>query len=143
MKTGKYFPMGIHENVKIGYGTVDYVNLKTIYLKLNSWVEPNDNDVDFDDLIKKSRKWIKDYIYNLRLPYLHKESIVDLNIKSNGIKANKTSFMNLEITLFTSNQIDIKSKNVRQDMKSILNDIIDMGLSDKNLYNFSKNKKIS
>lgn len=143
MKTGKYFPMGVHENVKIGYGTVDYVNLKTIYLKLNSWVEPVDDDEDFDNLIKKSRKYIKDYIYNLNLSYLHPQSIVDLNIKSNGIKIDKSSFMNLEVTLYVKTQVDVKSRNVRQDMKNILENIIDIGLSNKNLYNFSKTKKIS
>lgn len=143
MKTGKYFPMGGYKNVKIGYGTVDYINLKTIYLKLNSWVEPLDEEEDFDDLIKKSRKYIKDYIYNVHIPYLRPQSIVDLNIKSNGIKIDKTSFMNLEITLYVENKVDIKSKLIRQDMKNLMENIIDGGLNNKNLFNFSKNKKKS
>jgi hypothetical protein len=33
MKIGKYIPLGIYKNVKIGYGTVDFKNLKTIYPK--------------------------------------------------------------------------------------------------------------
>ena len=53
MKVGKYIPLGEYNNVKIGYGTVDFKNLKTIYLKFNSWVEPSNNDADFDDLISK------------------------------------------------------------------------------------------
>ena len=28
MKTGKYIQLGIYNNVKIGYGTVDFKNLK-------------------------------------------------------------------------------------------------------------------
>jgi hypothetical protein len=34
MKIGKYIPLGEYNNVKIGYGTVDFKNLKTVYLKL-------------------------------------------------------------------------------------------------------------
>ncbi len=33
MKTGKFIPLGTYDDVKIGYGTVDFKNLKTIYLK--------------------------------------------------------------------------------------------------------------
>ena len=29
MKIGKYIPLGDYKEVKIGYGTVDYKNLKT------------------------------------------------------------------------------------------------------------------
>jgi hypothetical protein len=86
MKTGKYIPLGIYKNVKIGYGTVDFKNLKTIYLKLNSWVQPedlneDDDDVDFNYLITKSRRLIKELIYNLRnenfKPQSRKQSICD------------------------------------------------------------------
>ena len=44
MKTGKYLPLGYYQNVKLGYGTVDYKNLKTVYVKLNSWLLPEDDD---------------------------------------------------------------------------------------------------
>mgnify|MGYP000903159314 CR=1 FL=1 len=60
MKTGKYISLGEYKEVKIGYGTVDFKNLKTIYLKLNSWVEPNNDTDDFDSLISKTRRNIKE-----------------------------------------------------------------------------------
>ena len=66
MKTGKYIPLGIYNNVKYGYGTVDFKNLKTIYLKLNSWLQPENETDDFDYLISKSRRKIKEIIYNLQ-----------------------------------------------------------------------------
>ena len=56
MKTGKYIPLGIYNDVKIGYGTVDFKNLKTIYLKLNSWVQPENDTDDFVHTINKSRR---------------------------------------------------------------------------------------
>jgi hypothetical protein len=146
MKTGKYIPLGVYKNVKIGYGTVDFKNLKTIYLKLNSWVQPedlneDDDDVDFNYLITKSRRLIKELIYNLRNENYKPQSIVDLDIRTKGIKQEKRSFMNLEITLYVENKIDIKSKDTKKDIKELMEIVIDKGLSDKNLYNFYKTKK--
>ncbi len=141
MKIGKYIPLGEYKNVKIGYGTVDFKNLKTIYLKLNSWVEPLNEDDDFDQLISKSRRNIKEIIYNLRNNRFKQQSIVDLDIKTKGIKLDKRSFMNLEVTLYVDSFFDVKSKDTKNTMKNVIETIIDNSLSDKNLFNFYKNKK--
>jgi hypothetical protein len=141
MKIGKYIPIGTYKNVKIGYGTVDFKNLKTIYLKLNSWVQPQNENEDFNQLIIKSRRKIKEIVYSLNNNHFRKESIVDLDIRTKGIKLDKKSFMNLEITLYTVKQLDIKSKEVKIDIKNLLESIIENGLSDKNLFNFHKTKK--
>jgi hypothetical protein len=141
MKTGKYISLGEYNEVKIGYGTVDFKNLKTIYLKLNAWVEP-DNDTDnFDQLISKTRRNIKEIIYNLRSEHFKSQCIVDLDIRTKGIKLNKRSFMNLEVTLYVENFFDVKSKTIKSVVKDIVKTIIDDSLSNKNLFNFYKNKK--
>jgi hypothetical protein len=141
MKTGKYIPLGIYNDVKIGYGTVDFKNLKTIYLKLNSWVQPENETDDFDHMIHKSRRKVKEIIYNLKNPFFKQQSIVDLDIRTKGIKLEKRSFMNLEITLYVDKQFDVKSKDIKNNVKDILSTIIEDGLSDKNLFNFYKSKK--
>jgi hypothetical protein len=141
MKTGKYIPLGTYNDVKIGYGTVDFKNLKTIYLKLNSWVQPENETDDFDHMIHKSRRKVKEIIYNLNTPYFKQQSIVDLDIRTKGIKLEKRSFMNLEITLYVDNQFDVKSKEIKNNVKDILIYIIEDGLSDKKLFNFYKSKK--
>ena len=141
MKTGKYIPLGEYNNVKIGYGTVDFKNLKTIYLKLNSWVQPNDIDDDFNQSINKTRRIIKEIIYGLNNENFKPQSIVDLDIKTKGIKLEKRSFMNLEITLFVEKQFDVKSKFTRQMIRELIEKLVNCGLSDKNLFNFNKNKK--
>jgi hypothetical protein len=141
MKTGKYIPLGTYNDVKIGYGTVDFKNLKTIYLKLNSWLQPENETDDFDHMIHKSRRRVKEIIYNLRNPHFKQQSIVDLDIRTKGIKLEKRSFMNLEITLYVDKQFDVKSKDIKNDIKDILSLIIEEGLSDKNLFNFYKTKK--
>jgi len=141
MKTGKYIPLGTYNDVKIGYGTVDFKNLKTIYLKLNSWVQPENETDDFDHMIHKSRRKVKEIIYNLKNPFFKQQSIVDLDIRTKGIKLEKRSFMNLEITLYVDKQFDVKSKEIKNNIKDILSFVIEDGLSDKKLFNFYKSKK--
>ena len=141
MKTGKYIPLGTYNDVKIGYGTVDFKNLKTIYLKLNSWVQPENDTDDYNLTIVKTRRKIKEFIYNLKSPNFKDQSIVDLDIRTKGIKLEKRSFMNLEITLFVEKQFDVKSKEIKNMVKNLLEDIIDGSLIDKKLFNFHKSKK--
>jgi hypothetical protein len=133
--------LGTYNEVKIGYGTVDFKNLKTIYLKLNSWLQPENETDDFIYLIGKSRRKIKEIIYNFKSPYFKDQSIVDLDVRTKGIKLEKRSFMNLEVTLYVNNQFDIKSKDVKIIINDLFEHIIDEGLSDKKLFNFYKTKK--
>jgi hypothetical protein len=141
MKTGKYIPLGEYNDVKIGYGTVDFKNLKTIYLKLNSWLQPENETDDFDHVICRSRRKIKEIVYNLKAPYFKQQSIVDLDIRTKGIKLEKRSFMNLEVTLYVDNQFDVKSKELKNTVKRLIEDIVDLGLQEKKLFNFYKTKK--
>ena len=117
MKTGKYIPLGEYNDVKIGYGTVDFKNLKTIYLKLNSWLQPENETDDFDHVIYRSRRKIKEIVYNLKTPFFKEQSIVDLDIRTKGIKLEKRSFMNLEVTLYVDKQFDVKSKELKNTIK--------------------------
>ena len=141
MKIGKYIPLGTYNEVKMGYGTVDFKNLKTIYLKINTWVQPENETEDFDSTIHKSRRRIKEIIYNLKNPYFKQQSIVDLDIRTKGIKLEKRSFMNLEVTLYVEKQFDVKSKELKTFIKDLGENIVDVGLSDKMLFNFYKTKK--
>ena len=141
MKTGKYIPLGTYNNVKYGYGTVDFKNLKTIYIKLNSWLQPENETDDYDYLISKSRRKIKELIYNLNNSSFKQQSIVDLDIRTKGIKIEKRSFMNLEITLYVENQFDIRSKEIKTFITDLTESVVEDGLIDKKLFNFYKSKK--
>jgi hypothetical protein len=141
MKTGKYIPLGTYNNVKYGYGTVDFKNLKTIYIKLNSWLQPENETDDYDYLISKSRRKIKELIYNLKNSNFKQQSIVDLDIRTKGIKVEKRSFMNLEITLFVEKQFDIRSKEIKTFITDLTESVVEDGLIDKKLFNFYKSKK--
>lgn len=141
MKTGKFITLGYYDNVKIGYGTVDYKNLKTIYIKLNSWIEPEEMDDEFNELLSKTKRKIKLRIYDLKSDLFKKESIVDLDVRTKGIKLGKKSFINMEITLFTQKHFDIRTKELKNIIKTLIEDVINSDLDNKNLFNFSKNKK--
>ena len=49
--------------------------------------------------------------------------------------------MNLEITLYVEKQFDVKSKEIKNTIKNLLEDVIDGSLIDKKLFNFHKSKK--
>jgi hypothetical protein len=141
MKIGKFIPLGEYSKIKMGYGTVDHKNLKTVYIKLNSWVSPNSEDNDFDKIISQSRRRIKDLVrdYNLE-NFFKKESIVDLDIRVKGVKFQKRSYMNLEVTLFAENYFDVKSLVVKNLIKKLSIDLIENCLNNKSLFNFNKTK---
>jgi hypothetical protein len=141
MKLGRFIPLGNYRDVKIGYGTINHKDLKTIYLKLNSWLEPEDSDLDFDSIVRSTRNKIKKLIYNLGFDIFRPESIVDLDIRTKGISKDKRSFMDLEITLYVLKDIDIKSDKLKQDMNSLIREIIDECLDNDLLFNFNKKKK--
>lgn len=140
MKKGKFITIGVHNNVKIGYGTVDYKDLKTIYIQLNSWTQPDTEDCDFDRLIQKTRRQIKETVYNLKSEYFKPQSIVDLDIKTSGIKTNKRSFMDLEITLYVEKYFDVRSKEIKQIVSDLSEKLIDTVLIDDSLFNFHETK---
>ena len=140
MKAGKFIQLGYYKNIKLGYGTVDSKNLKTIYIKLNSWLEPNDI-IDFRHAINKSRKSILKYIFNLNSSLYKKECIVDMDIRTSGIKLNKKSFMDLEITLYVNEIFDIKDSIVKDSLLNLMKNIIDTNLMNDAIFNFNKTKK--
>jgi non-homologous end joining protein Ku len=141
MKLGRYIPLGDYKNVKVGYGTINHKELKTIYVNFNSWLEPDPYCEDYDVIVKSSRNKIKKLIYNLGIGLFRKESIVDLDVRTKGIKKEKRSFMNLEITLYTEKHFNIKDKSLKDDMYNLVTEVIDTCLNDDLLYNFNKKKK--
>ena len=141
MKLGRYIPLEDHKNVKIGYGTINHKNLKTIYLSLNSWLEPNEICEDYDAILRSSKNKIKRLVHNLGHGLFREESIVDLDVRTKGIKKEKRSFMNLEVTLYTLKQVNVKDKDLKTDMYGLLCEIIDTCLDNELLYNFHKKKK--
>ena len=104
-------------------------------------MEPDESCDNYDSIVRTSRNNIKKLIYNLGMGLFRPESIVDLDIRTKGITKEKRSFMNIEITLYVLEQINIKDKTLKNDLDNLLKEIVDSCLDNKLLYNFHKKKK--
>ena len=94
MKKGKTAKLNIFDDAKCYYGTVDSKNLKSIYMVLQTWVEPLD---DYENWSKITGE-IKRQILHTMLEVVdyttfEKKHIVDLDLRTSGIQKNKKSFL--------------------------------------------------
>lgn len=144
MKKGKTAKLSGYENVKCYYGTVDSKELKSIYIVLQTWVEP----------IKDVNKWVR-VTGNLKRQIQHsllevvdtstfeKHTIVDLDLRTSGIQIDKRSFLNLEITLFVKEpSIDFKSPMLKEKIKKIVQAIYQDDLTTSEYFSLHKTKSI-
>ena len=124
MKKGKSCEIKGFKKIKCKYGTVDSKNLKSFYLNIQSWVEPKNEEQNWDRVISVIIRNIKTTINEiLNLDFLDNKIIVDLDLRSSGISVGKKSFMNLEITFFVKKQIDFKSSNIKEFIKLVIETI--------------------
>ena len=105
-----------------------------IVMRLLRWIVGN-------YLLDGVKNKIKRLFHNLGHGLFREESIVDLDVRTKGIKKEKRSFMNLECTLYVLKDLSIKSDDLKLYMKSLMVGIIDECLNNDLLYNFHKNKK--
>ncbi len=142
MKKGKTSKLNIFDDAKCYYGTVDSKNLKSIYLVLQTWVEPineYDNWTKITGEIK--RKILHTLLEVVDYKTFEKKQIVDLDLRTSGIQRNKKSFLNLEITLFIhTDNIDFKSLILRSKIKNILSSIYKDELKNSKYFILSKTK---
>ena len=113
MKKGKSCVMKGYKRIKCSYGTVDSKSLKSIYLNIQSWVEPKGLEIDWMrpvSILNKNIKTVLTEIINNNL--FNNKFIVDLDLRTSGISINKRSFMNLEITFFVKNEMEFKSNEI-------------------------------
>jgi len=142
MKKGKTSKLNIFDDAKCYYGTVDSKNLKSIYLVLQTWVEPineYDNWTKITGEIK--RKILHTLLEVVDYTTFEKKQIVDLDLRTSGIQKNKKSFLNLEITLYIHNDnFDFKSLILRSKIKNILTSIYKDELKNSKYFILSKTK---
>ena len=113
-----------YKQIKCSYGTVDSKSLKSIYLNIQSWVEPKGLEMDWMrpvSILNKNIKTVLSEIINNNL--FNDKFIVDLDLRTSGISLNKRSFMNLEVTFFVKNDTDFKSSELKNELKNIISTI--------------------
>ena len=144
MKKGKTSKLNIFDDAKCSYGTVDSKNLKSIYVVLQTWIEPLTLDENWNRLVGEIKRQIQHTLLEVvDTQTFERKQIVDLDLRTSGIQKNKKSFMNIEITLFIHNNIhDFKSPILRDKIKKILNGIYNDDLKQNKQFTLSKTKVV-
>jgi len=142
MKKGKTSKLNVFDDAKCHYGTVDSKELKSIYLVLQTWVEPivdDDNWNKITGLIK--RQILHTLLEVVDFTLFERKQIVDLDLRTSGIQKNKKSFLNLEITLFVHEKnVDFKSLILRSKIKKIISSVYYDDLKKSKYFTLSKTK---
>jgi hypothetical protein len=143
MKKGKTSKIQGIKNSKVIYGTVDSISLKSIYLNIQTWVEPIVEIENWNRVVLNLSRSIKHTIFNnLDKNYFEQNFIVDLDLRSSGLVLEKKSFLNLEITFFNKPSIDdFKSFKLKELLKNITKTVIQENLSNNKYFVFSLTKK--
>lgn len=142
MKKGKTSKIQGFRDAKVVYGTVDSVNFKSLYLNIQTWVEPITYSENWQRIVLNLSREIKHTIYeHLNRNYFDEKFIVDLDLRSSGISEGKKSFMNLEVTFYLNNDtLDFKSKQIKDELKKISSTIIKHNFDDNEYFDFFMRK---
>jgi hypothetical protein len=141
MKKGKSVKLNLYNPIKSVYGTVDSKNLKSLYINIQSWVTPKFEHDNWNRVVCNLSRDIKHSVFNSINHELFKEqSIVDLDLRTSGISHGKKSFLNLEVNLYTNNEIDFKSTEVKDSVKKIIKNIFRENVIQNKYFEFSPSK---
>ena len=103
---------------------MDSKNLKSIYINIQSWVNPKISSDNWNRIVCNLSRQIKHSVFNnLDRSLFEDKTIVDLDLRTSGIVYGKKSFLNLEINLFTISELDFKSMTVKDSIKKIVQKI--------------------
>ena len=141
MKKGKSVKLNLYNPIKSVYGTVDSKNLKSLYINIQSWVTPKFEHDNWNRIVCNLSRDIKHSVYNSINHELFKEhSIVDLDLRTSGISHGKKSFLNLEVNLYTNNEMDFKSQEIKDSVKTIIKSIVKENVIQNKYFDFSPSK---
>ena len=143
MKKGKTSLLHGFKTAKIVYGTVDSIKLKSLYLNIQTWVEPIYECDNWTRTVLNLSRSIKHSIYeSINKEIFNDKFIVDLDLRSSGLNLNKKSFMNLEINFYLSqDDMDFKSNEIKKTLQQITNKIFKDNFLNNDNFNFYLTKK--
>jgi hypothetical protein len=142
MKKGKSVKLNLFNSIKTTYGTVDSKELKSIFVNIQSWVNPKKEQENWRRIVNCLCRDIKCCINeNLEKGIFKENTIVDLDLRTSGIAFGKKSFFNLELNLFLDKPIDFKSHEIRESVKKIIKEIYKNNIIENNHFDFSPSKK--
>ena len=144
MKKGKTSQLHGFKTTKVVYGTVDSVNLKSLYLNIQTWVEPYYECDNWTRTVLNLSRSVKHSVYeSLNNKIFDTKFIVDLDLRSSGLNLGKKSFMNIEINFFVIEEnLDFKSKQIKDSLIKITNQIFTDNFHENNYFKFYLTKKV-
>ena len=144
MKKGKTSQLQGFKTAKVVYGTVDSVNLKSLYLNIQTWVEPFYDCENWNRTVLNLSRGVKHSVYeSLNKKIFDTKFIVDLDLRSSGLSLGKKSFMNIEVNFFIIEEnLDFKSKQIKDSLIKITNQIFINNFNENNYFKFYLTKKI-
>jgi hypothetical protein len=141
MKKGKSVKLNLFSPIKSVYGTVDSKNLKSLYINIQSWVSPKFDHDNWNRVVCNLNREIKHSVFNSIDINLFKENtIVDLDLRTSGISHGKKSFFNLEVNLYTNQEFDFKSNELKESVKKIVRSIVRDNVIENKYFDFSISK---
>ena len=143
MKKGKTSKIAGFKNAKIVYGTVDSFNLRSLYLNIQTWVEPIKDSENWNRVVQNLSRAIKHVVLDsLDKTIFDDKFIVDLDLRSSGLTLGKKSFLNLEINLYLKDEgTDFKSNNLRDTLKKLSKDVFQNGFLESKYFTFYLTKR--
>lgn len=137
-KFGKEKTLFKNESFRVKYGTIDALKLNSIYVNVESWVEPQEL-INFDSNTRLTRtNIIRELHKDIDKKFLSDNFIVDLNLKSSGMTLNKKSFMCIEITIYPKRFVKFNSDFIKDQIKIVAMTVINV--VEKNNFKFYSKK---
>jgi len=138
MKKGKTSPIAGFKNAKVIYGTVDSVEFKSLYLNIQTWVEPIVDSDNWQRVVLNLTRSIKHTVHEILDRLVFEENfIVDLDLRASGLSLKKKSFLNLEINFYMKKKdLDFKSKKLKDILKKITKEIISTHFTKNEYFKF-------
>ena len=137
MKKGKTAKINGFRTSKVVYGTVDSKEFKSLYLNLQTWVEPKEEHENWTRITQNMCRSIKHSVYdNIDKTLFDDKFIVDMDLRTSGLHIKKKSFLNLEINLFLIDEVDFKDMKLKRKLKSIIKGIYDDVLNKNEYFKF-------
>jgi hypothetical protein len=137
MKKGKTTKLSGYRTFKSQFGTIDSTNLKSIFVNIQSWVEPKDEVENWNRVVLNMTRSIKHTVLeNINKEFFDTKFIVDLDLRTSGLQLKKKSFMNLELNLFLLEPVDFKSPKLKKQVKSLIKEIYGDTMSKNKYFKF-------
>ena len=143
MKKGKTSKIAGFKTAKVIYGTVDSFNFRSLYLNIQTWVEPIKDSENWNRVVQNLSRTIKHVVLeSLDKTIFDDKFIVDLDLRSSGLTLGKKSFLNLEINLYLKDEgMDFKSNTLRDTLKKMAKDVFQNGFLENKYFTFYLSKR--